>query len=44
MDLADPASVDALDMQTILQNIRRSFHAFHDDDKNDHDDAGEHHS
>ena len=42
--LIDPSSTNALDMQTILQNIRRSFHAFHDDDKNDHDDAGDHHS
>ena len=42
--LIDPASVDALDMQTILQNIRRSFRAYHDDDKNDRDDAVEHHS
>lgn len=42
--LIDPASTNSLDMQTILQNIRRSFHAYHDDDKNDHDDAGEHHS
>ena len=42
--LIDPASTNSLDMQTVLQNIRRSFRAYHDDDKNDRDDAVEHHS
>jgi hypothetical protein len=41
--MIDPSSTNAVDVATIASNIRRSFRAFHDDDRNDHDDAGEHH-
>jgi hypothetical protein len=41
--LIDPSSTNADAMATIANNIRRSFRAFHDDDRNGKDDAGEHH-
>jgi hypothetical protein len=41
--LVNPASTNAMDQATIAYSISRSFRAFHDDDRNDRDDAGEHH-
>lgn len=41
--LIDPATTNADAMAAIVNNIRRSFRAFHDDDRNDKDDASEHH-
>lgn len=41
--LIDPSSTNPMDIATINNNIRRSFRAYRDDNRNDHDDAGEHH-
>lgn len=41
--LIDPASTSTTDASMIASNIKRSFRAFHDDDRNDHDDADERH-
>lgn len=40
--LIDPMSTNSLDMATIASNIRRSFKAYHDDDRNDRDDRDDH--